>query len=110
MDLRDVEILRPLRGRRLAVVACVDDAAALEALRPALAELEAELVVELEPGRLSARLGRPSVTVCDRWLEVVARDPADVLAELRHAACCCEECPQAGVEWALAESGAAWTA
>ena len=108
-NLRDVPALWPLRGRRLAVVACLDDAAALEARRPALAACDAELVVERTRGELSARLGRPSVTVCDRWLEVVEQAPelsADaVLARVRLLDSSCEECPQAGIEWALSEGG-----
>jgi hypothetical protein len=93
----------------VAVLARVADPRSIEALRPALADLEAELAIEREPGPLSARLGRPSVTVCDRWLEVVARDPTDVVAEARHAACGCEECSQASVVWALMDPEAAWT-
>ena len=109
-NLRDVPALWPLRGRRLAVVACLDDPAPLEARRSELAAHDAELVVEGTPGELSARLGRPSVTVCDRWLEVVEHatslDPDAVLARVRLLDSSCEECPQAGVEWAL--SGEAW--
>jgi hypothetical protein len=104
-DLRDVPALWPLRGRRVAVIACVDDPAPYEARRAELAALEAELVVEAEPGELSPRLGRPSVTVCDRWLEVAERaeapPPDDVVAAARRLDCSCEECPQAGVEWRL---------
>ncbi|HEY3190717.1 MAG TPA: hypothetical protein VGJ70_24715 [Solirubrobacteraceae bacterium] len=107
MDLREVPALWPLRGRRVVVVACLDDPAALEALRAELAACEAELVVERAPGELSARLGRPSVTVCDRWLEVVERaphlSPEAVLARVRLLDSSCEECPQAGVEWELSE-------
>jgi hypothetical protein len=104
-NLRDVPALWPLRGRRIAVVACVDDPAPYEAVREALAAHEAELVVERAAGELSERLGRPSVTVCDRWLEVVEHAPApgpeDVVAAARLLDCSCEECPQAGVEWKL---------
>ena len=105
MDLRDLPALWPLRGRRMVVVACLDDPAPFEARRDELAAHEAELVVEAAPGELSARLGRPSVTVCDRWLEVVERgaalSPADALARVRLLETACEECPQAGVEWRL---------
>ena len=104
-NLRDVPALWPLRGRRLAVVACLDDAAALEARRPALAACDAELVVERTAGELSARLGRLSVTVCDRWLEVVEHAPdlapGAVVARVRLLDSSCEECPQANVEWTL---------
>jgi hypothetical protein len=66
-DVRALEPLWPLRQRRHAVVACLDDAGLLEGVRDRLAELRAELVVECEPGPLSAALGRPSVTVASRF-------------------------------------------
>ena len=105
-DLRAVDALRHLRQRRNAVVVCADEAGDYEAARGELEALDAELVVEREPGPLSARLGRPSVAVCDRWLEVVlhAERPSldDVLAELRLVEHSCPECPQgfAGAEQA----------
>jgi hypothetical protein len=49
------------------VVACLDDPAALETARAQLSGLRAELVVEREPGPLTASLGRPSVTVASRF-------------------------------------------
>jgi hypothetical protein len=66
-DVRALEQLWPLRQRRHAVIACVDDVAPLEALRDELSELRAELIVEREPGALSAALGRPSVTVASKF-------------------------------------------
>ena len=67
-DLRSVSSLWHLRQRRHAVIACLDDPSEYQRVRPQLEALEAELVVESEPGPLSERLGRPSVTVCDRYL------------------------------------------
>lgn len=64
--LRGVPALRPLRGHNPAVVVCLDDPTAYEARADELAALDAKLIVEREPGDLSARLGRPSVTICDR--------------------------------------------
>lgn len=101
-DLRAVPALWPLRQRRNVVIACLEDPAPYEALRPRLAELEAELVVEREPGPLSAELGRPSVAVCDRYLDVVLhseRPPVeDVLAALTFVELSCPECPQESEE------------
>ena len=75
-------------------------AGALEAARPALESLGAVLVVEREPGPLSAALGRPSVTVASRFGRVGWRgeraDVPRVLDELETFALACPECgPQA---------------
>jgi hypothetical protein len=95
--LRGIAALRPLRGHHPAVVVCLDDPAAFESRRDELAALDAKLVVEREPGELSARLGRPSVTVGDRYLEIALQRPDaapdEVLDTVR-----CEECPQSGVD------------
>jgi hypothetical protein len=94
--VRALEPLWPLRQRRHAVIACLDDASDLEALRPALGALRAELVVETDPGPLSAALGRPSVTVASKfgrigWRgEAVSR--ADVLEALEAFELSCPEC------------------
>lgn len=100
--LRGIAALRPLRGHNPAVVVCLDDPAAFEARRDELAGLDAKLVVEQEPGELSARLGRPSVTVADRYLEVALHgadlDPDDVVNNVRWLEIRCEECPQSGVD------------
>jgi hypothetical protein len=107
-DLRAVGALRRHRGRRAVVVVCRDDARAWEAHRARFAAFEAELVAEPQPGALSAALGRPSVVVCDRYLDVTAAGPAlhpdAVAAELRFLSCRCEECPQAMHE----PGGEAW--
>lgn len=100
--LRGIAALRPLRGHHPAVVVCLDDPAPFESRRDELAELDAKLVVEHEPGELSARLGRPSVTVGDRYLEVALHGPDlapdDVVKAVRWLEIRCEECPQSGVD------------
>lgn len=103
LALHDVRALAPLwrfRQHRHVVVACVDDAAELEAARAELAALRAELVVERGPGPLSAALGRPSVTVASRFGEVGWRgervDLPHVLEALEAFELACPECgPQA---------------
>ena len=110
--LRDVAALRPLRGHHPLVVVCLDDAAAYEERRAELAGLDAELLVESEPGPLSARLGRPSVTVCDRFLEVALHadhaEPDAVLAIVRWLEMRCEECPQSSVDMAAGYKHGGW--
>ena len=110
--LRDVAALRPLRGHHPLVVVCLDDAAAYEERRAELAALDAELLVESEPGPLSARLGRPSVTVCDRFLEVALHadhaEPDAVLAIVRWLEMRCEECPQSSVDMAAGYKHGGW--
>ncbi len=108
--LRDIPELRRLRGWRPGVLVLMDDPSDYEAVRDELAELGAELVVESSPGPLSERLGRPSVTVCDRYLDVELvderPDPADVVESVRAAEWRCEECPQADVDtWQFVEPG-----
>lgn len=100
IHVRGLAPLWHLRQRRNAVVACLDDAAELEASRAALAELNAELVVERSPGPLSAALGRPSVTVVSRFGRVGWRGESAsverVLRELESFELACPECgPQA---------------
>jgi hypothetical protein len=98
--VRDLAPLWHLRQRRNAVVACLDDPAELEAARPSLAELNAELVVESEPGPLSAALGRPSITVVSRFGRVgwhgESASVDRILRELESFELACPECgPQA---------------
>ncbi|HTN24317.1 MAG TPA: hypothetical protein VL120_10050 [Solirubrobacteraceae bacterium] len=102
--LRGIAALRPLRGRHPAVVVCLDDPAHFEARAAELAALDGRLVVEREPGDLSARLGRPSVTVCDRFLEIELHaahiSPEEAVKTVRWLESRCEECPQSGVDMA----------
>jgi hypothetical protein len=103
-NLRGIPALRPLRGHHPAVVVCLDDPSAYEERRDELAALDATLVVEPEPGELSARLGRPSVTVCDRYLEVALHAehvaPDEAVTTVRWLEMRCEECPQSSVDMA----------
>ncbi|MDQ3890623.1 MAG: hypothetical protein M3312_08760 [Actinomycetota bacterium] len=99
-DLRSLPALWPLRQRRHAVIASLDDAGEYEQARQVLASLRADLFVEREPGPLSAAVGRPAVVVVDRFGSVVFRaDRASVervLAELEALELACPECgPQA---------------
>ena len=108
--LRGIAALRPLRGHHPAVVVCLDDPAPYESRRDELAGLDAKLVVEQEAGELSARLGRPSVTVVDRYLEVALQGPDlapdDVVKNVRWLEIRCEECPQSGVD--MGQRAADW--
>jgi hypothetical protein len=108
--LRGIAALRPLRGHHPAVVVCLDDPSAYESRRDELADLDAELLVEREPGELSARLGRPSVTVVDRYLEVAMHGPGldadDVVKNVQWLEIRCEECPQSGVD--MGQCAADW--
>jgi hypothetical protein len=99
-DVRSLPSLWPLRQRRHAVIVCVDDPAAYEAARDLFAALRAELVVESEPGPLSRALGRPSVTVADRFGSIGFRSAqmgiARIMQELEGFELACPECgPQA---------------
>jgi len=99
-NVRDLPALWPYRQRRHLVVACLDEARSLEMLRPQIEALGAALVVEREPGPLSGRLGRPSVTVADRFGTIgvkAAQIPSErILAELEAFELACPECgPQA---------------
>jgi hypothetical protein len=99
-NVRSLAPLWHLRQRRNAVVACVDEPGDLEQARDALAELNAELVVEHAPGPLSAALGRPSVTVVSRFGRIGWRGESAtverVLRELESFELACPECgPQA---------------
>ena len=100
--LRGIAALRPLRGHHPAVVVCLDDPAPYESRRDELSGLDAKLVVEREPGELSARLGRPSVTVADRYLEVAMHgaqlDPDEVVKNGQWLEIRGEEGPQSGVD------------
>ena len=107
--LRGIPALRSLRGHHPAVVVCRDDATPYEERAAELEQLDARLVVESEPGPLSARLGRPSVTVADRFLEVELHAehiaPEEVVATVRWLESRCEECPQSGVDMRVRPGG-----
>ena len=107
--LRGIPALRPLRGRHPAVVVCLDDPAGFEEREAELVALDARLIVEREAGDLSARLGRPSVTVADRYLEVAVQGedvaPDDAVKTVRWLEIRCEECPQSGVDMRLRGGG-----
>ena len=98
--VRSLAPLWPLRQRRNAVLVLRDDADEYEQARGELAELDAVLLVESEPGELSAALGRPAVVVVDRFGTVGLRAERPALAEVRAALegfeLACPECgPQA---------------
>ncbi|HYE78525.1 MAG TPA: hypothetical protein VEI97_11105 [bacterium] len=94
--------LRQHYGRRHVIVVCQDDPSELEAIAPQIGDLHAALVVEREPGPLSALLGRPSVTACDSFLDIAYHGerlaPARALDMVRGFEWRCEECPQAADE------------
>jgi hypothetical protein len=99
-DVRSLAPLWPLRQRRHAVIVCLDEASEYEAAGPAFAALNAELVVERTPGALSKALGRPSVTVADRFGSIGLRGArpsvGQILRELDGFELACPECgPQA---------------
>ena len=110
--LRDIPSLRPLRGRRPAVVVCADDPTRYEEHRAELAALDAELIVERQPGPLSQKLGRPSVTVTDRFLDVALRGEElaveEILKMVQWLEIRCEECPQSGVDMAPRRPEGGW--
>ncbi len=101
-DLRGHPALRRFYGRSPAVVVCDDDPGELAGIGEELARLGAGLVIESEAGPLSAVLGRPSVTVCDRYLDVQMHipdaTPRTVLSTVLRSQVRCEECPQAADE------------
>ncbi|HEU4450626.1 MAG TPA: hypothetical protein VFR63_11690 [Gaiellaceae bacterium] len=99
-DVRSLEPLWPLRQRRHAVIVCLDDPGEYVAARADFEALGAALVLEPAPGPLSRALGRPSVTVADRYGSVGAAAAslpvARALDELEGFELACPECgPQA---------------
>ena len=102
MSLRGTPSLRSVYGRKHVVIVCDDDGSAFEDAEDQLAAMNSALVVEREPGPLSAVLGRPSVTACDRYLDVGLRaaeaEVGRVIEALRGFDMPCEECPQAADE------------
>jgi hypothetical protein len=99
-NVRSLAPLWHLRQRLHAVVVCLDDAAEAEDVRAEIEALGGRLVVEREPGPLSASLGRPSVTVASRFGRVGWKgerfDRGRVLEALEAFELACPECgPQA---------------
>jgi hypothetical protein len=99
-DVRSLAPLWPLRQRRHAVIVCVDDPAEYVAASADIAALNGELVVEPAFGPLARALGRPSVTVADRFGSIGFRAPRAsverILRELEGFELACPECgPQA---------------
>ncbi len=101
-SLRGTRALRPMYGRKHVVIVCDEDPSTFETAADQLRAMNAALVVEREPGPLSAVLGRPSVTACDRYLDVGLRaehaEVSRVVEALRGFDMRCEECPQAADE------------
>ncbi len=99
-NVRSLAPLWPLRQRRHVVIVCRDDAGDYEAAREDFAARNAELVIEPSSGPLSRALGRPSVTVADRYGSIGFRAPGAtvdrIVRELEGFELACPECgPQA---------------
>jgi hypothetical protein len=95
-NVRSIPALWSLRQRRNAVIVCRDDPQEYEALRDRLADLETELVVEHDAAVLSEALGRPSVTVIDRYGTIGLKEQHPslerVLTQLEAFEMFCSEC------------------
>lgn len=95
-NVRSIPALWHLRQLRNAVIVCRDDPREYEVLRGRLPDLEAELVVEQDPGALSEALGRPSVTVIDRYGTIGLKEEHPsverVLTQLEAFEMFCSEC------------------
>jgi hypothetical protein len=95
-NVRSIPALWHLRQRRNAVIVCRDDPQEYDALRDRLADLETELVIQQHRGPLSEALGRPSVTVIDRYGTIgLKEDHASldrVLTQLEAFEMFCSEC------------------
>ena len=78
------------------MIVCRDDAQEYGALRERLADLETELIIEQQPGVLSEALGRPSVTVIDRYGTVGLKEEHAsvdrVITQLEAFEMFCSEC------------------
>ncbi len=100
-NLRGNSALRHVYGRKHVVIVC-GDPSAFEAAAEGLAAVNATLVVEPEAGPLSRLLGYPSVTACDRYLDVglhsADAEVSRVIEAVRGFDMRCEECPQAADE------------
>ena len=99
-NVRSIPLLWPFRQRRHVVVVCRDDPDQYAAARGAFGNMKAELLIERSAGPLSRALGRPSVTVADRFGSIsfrATRASVDrILRELEAFELACPECgPQA---------------
>jgi hypothetical protein len=99
-DVRSLPALWPFRQRRHVVIVCIDHPTEYLAARPQFAEMNAELVIEETVGPLSGALGRPSVTVADRFgsigFQAAYAPVARILRQLESFELACPECgPQA---------------
>jgi hypothetical protein len=95
-DVRSLPALWPFRQRRHVVIVCINDPAEFVGARPQFAKMNAELLIEETVGPLSRALGRPSVTVADRFGSIGFRAvyaPIDrILRELESFELACPEC------------------
>ena len=101
-NLRGIPALRQAYGRKHVVIVCGDDPSDFEAASDQLAAVNGTLVLEREAGPLARLLGWPSVTACDRYLDVglhaAEAEVPHVIEALRGFDMRCEECPQAADE------------
>lgn len=101
-NLRGNPSLRHVDGRKHVVIVCGEDPPGFEDAAERLAAMNAVLVLEREAGPLSRLLAFPSVTVCDRYLDVGLHaaevDLDRVVEAVRGFDMRCEECPQAADE------------
>jgi hypothetical protein len=96
-DVRSLAPLWPLRQRRHVVIICSGEPRKYAAARAVFAQVNAELVVEERWGPLSQALGRPSVTVADRFGSIGFQAPdATVARILRELEAFELECPGCG--------------
>jgi hypothetical protein len=95
-NVRSIPALWRLRQLRNAVIVCRDEAQEYEVVRLRLADLETELIIEPQPGVLSEALGRPSVTVTDRYGTIGLKEEHPsidrVLTQLEAFEMFCSEC------------------
>ena len=95
-NVRSIPALWHLRQRRNAVIVCRDHPQEYEPILHRLRDLETELIVEQHPGVLSEALGRPSVTVIDRYGTIGLKEQHPsverVLTQLEAFEMFCPEC------------------
>jgi hypothetical protein len=95
-NVRSIPALWHLRQRCNAVIVCREDPQEYELPRDRLSEFETELIVEQHSGVLSEALGRPSVTVIDRYGTIGLKDEHPslerVVTQLEAFEMFCAEC------------------